>query len=532
MNSTLQKIEHIVVLMLENRSFDNMLGWLGTSDGGSQLVNGVAGQNWSNPIPEYADHPEGVTSIPVGIETVMTNPNPDPGEEYAHINTQLFGQVIPEENRFKKHPEKPYNLPELPSYADAPMNGFVIDYVNTFNILRGRMPTYEEYKIIMNCHTEDNLPVLNTLAREYAVFDAWFSSVPSQTLCNRSFMHAATSHGYVLNSPFYHWLLHDAPTIFNRISDKNDPDLTWKIYYDKTDIVSLSGLQNRSLWKYRNTNFFHMDDFEADAARGTLPSYSFIEPRFFIGHNDQHPPVSEQILETSSVLAGELLIKKIYDTLRGGCKWNQTLFIITFDEHGGCYDHVSPPIVTPPDPKKPIGEQDFKFDRLGVRVPTVMISPYIQPGTVISDVHDHTSIIKLVCDRWELESLTERDKRANSIDTVFNLENPRTDQAVLTPQKYAIGRPALDEHLNDLQKSILFIMAGFEDALNITRDKNLYNKAQDLYQLVQDEGRIARIKTVGQAIHFTIAFDRRVTRHLPSLERLWIKIKLILHLKM
>lgn len=532
MKSNLQKIDHIVVLMLENRSFDNMLGWLGTSDGGSQKVNGVAGKDLSNPIPEYADHPAGVTSVPVGIETVTTNPNPDPGEEYAHINTQLFGQVIPEENRDNEDPEKPYNLPELQSYTDAPMNGFVTDYINTFKAVRGQMPTYDEYKIIMNCHTEDNLPVLNTLAREYAVFDAWFASVPSQTLCNRSFMHAATSHGYVLNSPFYHWLLHDTPTIFNRISDKHDPNLTWKIYYDKTDVVSLSGLQNRSLWKYRHTNFFHMNDFNSDAARGTLPGYAFIEPRFFINHNDQHPPVGKQILGTSSVLAGESLIKDVYDTLRSGPKWEQTLLIITFDEHGGCYDHVSPPAVVPPDPKQPVGEQGFKFDRLGVRVPTVMVSPYIQPGTVISDVHDHTSIIKLVCDRWDLEALTERDKHANSLDAVLNLDNPRTDEVTLTPQKYVIGQPALDEPLNDLQRTILYIMAGFEDASQITTDKNLFNKAQDLYQLVLDEGRIAQIKTVGQAINFTGRFDQRVTKHLSFFEWLWMKIKLILHLKM
>ncbi len=527
MDSNLEKIEHIVVLMLENRSFDNVLGYLGASNGTRQEVNGVAGKDLSNPIPNYAPHPKGCEDVPVGIETKMTNPNPDPGEEYVHVNTQLFGHVIPEQNRYKPFDAEPYNLPKRKSYTNAPMNGFVTDYINHFNAVRERMPDYEEYKIIMNCHTEEAVPVLSTLAKEYAVFDAWFASVPSQTLCNRSFMHTGASEGYVLNSPFYHWLLHDTPTIFNRIEDKQDPKITWRIYFDELDIVSLAGLQHRALWKYRGTNFFHMEDFESDAAKGDLPSYSFIEPRFFLDHNDQHPPLGDMLFETSSMLAGELLIERVYNAVRNGKHWNQTLLIITFDEHGGCYDHVSPPVATPPDPKVPIGQQGFKFDRLGVRVPTVVVSPYIQKGTVISDTHDHTSILRLVGDRWNLRPLTERDKHANTFHQVLNLETPRHDRITITPRKYKVPRNTLDEPINDLQKTILFIMAGFEDALNFSEDKNLFSKAQELFQLVVDEKRIAHIQTVGQAIHFATAFDRRVTKHLSFFEWLRIKIKLL-----
>ena len=527
MGSNLQKIDHIVVLMLENRSFDNMLGYLGTLDKGGQKVNGVAGKDLSNPIPEYAPRPEGCKDVSVGIETKMTNPNPDPGEEYVHVNTQLFGRVIPEQNRYTPFNAEPYNLPKRKSYTDAPMNGFVTDYINHFNALRGRMPDYEEYKVIMNCHTEEAVPVLSTLAKEYAVFDAWFASVPSQTLCNRSFMHTATSEGYVLNSPFYHWLWHDTPTIFNRIEDKQDPKVTWKIYFDELDIVSLAGLQHRALWKYRQTNFFHMEDFEADAAKGDLPSYSFIEPRFFFDHNDQHPPIGDQLFETSSVLAGELLIERVYNAVRNGEDWHQTLLIITFDEHGGCYDHVPPPAAIPPDPKAPVGEQDFKFDRLGVRVPTVMVSPYIKRGIVVSDTHDHTSILRLVGDRWDLKPLTERDKQANTFEKVLSLKTPRAETVILKPRAYKVPRSTLNEPINDLQKTVLFIMAGFEDALKFTEDKNLFSKAQELFQLIVHEKRIAHIQTVGQAIHFAAAFDRRVTKHLSFFGWLRIKIKLL-----
>lgn len=513
MNPTLQKIDHIVVLMLENRSFDNMLGWLGAYEG-KQTVNGVAGKNLTNPIPQNVERPEGVSSVPVGKDSrvtnrLMTNPNPDPGEEYQHVNTQLYGQVIPDANRFYPFDVNPYNLPtQVPE--TAPMNGFVTDYIYNFNHIRKHMPTYDEYKVIMSCFDEESVPVISTLAKEFAVCDAWFAPVPSQTLCNRSFVHAATSHGYVLNSPFYHWLLHDSPTIFNRISDKSDPDISWKIYYDRLDIVSLTGLQNPKLWKYHTDNFRYMEDFESDARNSTLSSYSFIEPRFFIDHNDQHPPVAPQILETSSVLAGELLIDHVYRTLRASPQWNEILLIITFDEHGGCYDHVPPPATVPPDPTAPIGQMGFRFDRLGVRVPTVLVSPYIQRGTVISDVHDHTSILKLVENRWGLDPLTERDKHANDLSNVLNLKSPREQRDLpdTHPHPYVPPENMREEPINELQKGLLMIMAGFEEARQIHSDTNYFEKAKELCQLVLDEERIAHIKTVGQAIDFTMEFDQ------------------------
>jgi len=524
MQSNLNQINHIVVLMLENRSFDHMLGWLGTSNGGRQKVNGVAGKKLKNKIPNYADPPgDGSKFVHVGVETRMTNPNPDPGEEYPHVNTQLYGHIIPAANHNKPFDANPYNLPiKLP--RTAPMNGFVLDYIYNFTAIRGRTPTYAEYSVIMNCLEEESVPVLSMLAKEYAVFDAWFAAVPSQTLCNRSFMHAATSHGYVLNSPFYHWMMHETQTIFDQISDKQDPAVSWKIYYDKLDVVSLTGLQNPKLWKHRS-NFKYMDAFYSDAAGGTLPGYSFLEPRFFIDHNDQHPPVGEQILETSSVLAGEQLLYDVYNAVRTGKNWEQTLLIITYDEHGGCYDHVSPPAATPPDPTAPFGQMGFRFDRLGVRVPTVMVSPYIKKGTVISDVYDHTSILKMIEKRWELEPLTERDKYANDPSKVLNLSSPRTDYPEITPRKYIISERSREAPLNDLQKGILLFMAGFEDAQQLRHDGNIFKKAEDLFQLVMDEGRIAHIKTVGEAIKFTMDFDQRTSQPASFWKNLWRKIK-------
>jgi phospholipase C len=534
--SNLRKIDHIVVLMLENRSFDNMLGFLGKDDPGGQKVNGVARTPLSNPIPEYARTADGPAEVPVGIETVMTNPNPDPGEEYAHVNVQLFGQVIPEANRFThadKKPARPYNLPKRASYTDAPMNGFVTDYINHLTALNKdhHIPAYDEYKIIMNCHREESIPVLSTLAREFAVFDAWHASVPSQTLPNRSFVHSGTSFGYVLNKPVSRWLLREEPTLFNRIQDKRDPEITWRIYYDRLDIVSSTYLLHRTLWKYRKANVRLMEDFEHDAAEGTLPSYSFIEPRFFIDHNDQHPPLGD-MLETSNVLAGELLINRVYNAVRTGKHWDRTLLIITYDEHGGCYDHVPPPAAFPPDQGRPVGEQGFRFDRLGVRVPTVMVSPYIEKGTVISDVHDHTSILKVVCERWGLEPLTERDRRAASFSQVLSRDTPRLQEEMphIIPCPYLPPQNSLDEPINPLQHVILLLAVAVEEAVEVHPNENLLDRIRDFFQLVRDEDRVAHIKTVGEAIDFFTRFDQRVTpTHLPFWNRVRMHLKLFLH---
>ncbi len=267
-----------------------------------------------------------------------------------------------------------------------------------------------------------------------------------------------------------------------------------------------------------------MEDFKADAKAGTLPSYAFIDPRLFIDHNDQHPPLADKMLETSSVLAGELLMDEIYSALLHGKNWDKTLLIISFDEHGGCYDHVSPPAAVPPDPDSSTHQMDFHFDRLGVRVPVVMISPYIKKGAVISDVHDHTSILKMIEDRWGLEPLTERDKHFSK---VLNLKTPRTDHPKLKPRPYHVSEKAREEPLNDLQKSMLMIMVGFEETLEFKNAKNIFEKAEELFELIIDEGRTAHIKTVGQAIDFTIDYDRRTSKRFPFWKWLWLKIKRI-----
>ncbi|HEY3365335.1 MAG TPA: alkaline phosphatase family protein [Symbiobacteriaceae bacterium] len=431
--SGLAAVDHIILLMLENRSFDHMCGMLYAPTNPppfdqpprGQPFDGVAGKNLSNPIPCGVPGSEHKI-VPVGLAIDPHTPVPDPGEEYPHVNTQLFGTINPPEN--SRPPFRPpYNLPDNPPDA-PPMNGFVRDYVEVLR--EQRIPvTYDNYKVIMEVFPPTMVPVISHLARQYAVSDRFFCSVPTQTLPNRSFALAAASSGFSVNQPYYQWVHNDVETIFNRIQDAGKPDLTWRVYFDSEDIVPLTGLLLPRTWRHLFTNFSHMDRFYEDIRTGNLPSFSVVEPRLFTHHNrnDQHPPYS--------VWAGERLIYDIYQALSHGPKWAKTLFLITYDEHGGTFDHVPPPKAVPPCPDAPLGQMDFGFDRLGIRVPMVLVSPLIEPGTVFRAKDDqgnevpldHASIVKTVTARFGLPSLTARDAVAADFGGALTLVEPRRD---------------------------------------------------------------------------------------------------------
>lgn len=538
-SKNLGKIDHIVVLMLENRSFDNMLGWLHDPKNPppfddipaeGRRINGVTADTF-NPIPDFA----GGGKVRVSKGEVMTNPNPDPGEEYYHVNTQLFGTVCPEGNRFaidpppveskkilleillgihywvsslfggkkgkkgKKAFRAPFNLPPPPVVPK--MNGFVQDYIGNFTATQGKAPTRPEFEVIMECFPPEKVPVISRLAQQFAVCDAYHSSVPSQTFCNRSFVHSATSNGLVINAPYVNWLFTDADTIFNRVEE--DPNLSWKVYFDELDVASLTWLIQPKLKEYRTTNFFFMDRFHEDASSGDLPSYSFLEPRLFIDHNDQHPPIANPLV-LSSVLAGELLIKEVYEAIRDSPCWEKTLLVITYDEHGGCFDHEGPPPAVPPDAGAPVGQCGFGFDRLGIRVPAVLISPWIEKGTVVTTLHDHTSIIKTVTKRWGLRPLTERDKAATDLGEVLSLDTPRTDKVEVHARDYdPSGIEPRDEKLHGFQRAVLALAAAAETFEKMDRDDHdAVAELIDLTKLLVEEGEIAALKTVGDGIDF------------------------------
>ena len=222
-----------------------------------------------------------------------TRPIPTPAE-YFHTNTQLFN-ILDEHNRFKigEGVSAPWNTP--PPGATPTMDGFVTDYISTFTAEVGRQPTYDEYAQIMTGYTPEQLPVLSGIARDVGVFDHWFSEVPSQTFMNRSFWTAATSSGLVVNSPATKWMeKNTAETIFERLEFHGK---TWKVYVCEPMPLSFTGVVHFPRLQHRlATHFVPFGEFEKDAAAGTLPDFSLIEPDMASGHNDYHPALSRSMI--------------------------------------------------------------------------------------------------------------------------------------------------------------------------------------------------------------------------------------------
>lgn len=435
----LKKIKHIVVLMMENRSFDNLLGWLYADEKPprGQEFEGLHAGLW-NPLDNRdADALQFIEQIYVqkngepskiskseALKSSVpdfTLPKPDPGEGFKDTNHQLFQYY----DVTSEHPPQPTMLGFVNDYASAMMFG---------TYAYGDSPS--DPRRIMICYTPEQTPVLSTLAKQFAVCDQWFCSVTSHTLPNRDFVHAATSCGQVNNHPNQYC---DARTIYNQIQDAiiqgNRADLSWKVY-SGTQSGKPFSLTRLIMTKLHDSafdaNFVSIQEFYKDAAQGTLPGYSFLEPQFSPpGQNDQHPP--------SDIRTGEKLIADVYNSIVNSPQWTETLFVITYDEHGGSYDHFPPPAqAVPPDGKGAPGQFGFTFNRFGVRVPTVLISPYIEAGTICRPAgrtpFDHTSIIATVRNRFGLDGhLTERDKAAPDISCVLTLDTPRTDKPEVHP---------------------------------------------------------------------------------------------------
>src|SRR4051794_31321377 len=372
-------IQHIVVLMLENRSFDHMLGFMRTPN---YLIDGLNGDEWNPRDPAHIDSTQKVkVSDDAGFIFSY-----DPGHNFQDVNLQLFDN------------------PAGPPASSVVNGGFILSYSQQPHVTPAVADT------IMKCMAPSTIPVLSTLAGEFAVCDAWYSSVPGPTWPNRFFVHAATSKGYLDNSQFRNY---DMPSIFESLAAKG---FTWRDYYhDFSQTWSLQRLQTPE----NRANFYSFGQFRTDAEEGKLPNYSFIEPKYFsfFGEaNDQHPP--------HDIRAGESLIADVYNSLRDSPVWEQTLLVILHDEHGGMYDHVSPPAATPPDAHTSL----FAFDRYGVRVPALLISPFIPKGTIDHRTFDHTSIPATLKEIFNLPSfLTQRDAAAQTFSNVVSLNTARSD---------------------------------------------------------------------------------------------------------
>ena len=407
----LDNIETIVLLMLENRSFDHMLGFLYDAANPPPRGQPFDGLTGAETNPDENGNPVQVFKITPQTPNAYYMPGADPGEGYYATNIQLFGSQ---------------NAPSAPPTPAASNQGFVVNFAQTLakhaNNRSWTIKPGTTASSIMGVFTPQMLPILSGLAQGYAVSDAWFASAPTETLPNRAFTGVATSQGHLDDTT----KIFTSPSIFSALSRKGR---TWAVYgytqqaYARQDFPDITNAPD--------ANFGLFADFQAAAAAGKLANYVFLEPSWSEAGNSQHP--------VGNVALGEQLLHDVYYALRNSPQWAQTLLIVTYDEHGGNFDHVPPPwTATPPDAS--VGEFGFGFDRFGVRVPAVFVSPWIEAGTVIrasgTVPFDHTSVLKTLELKWGLAPLTARDKAAPDLSGLFTLTAARTDdplQGVAVP---------------------------------------------------------------------------------------------------
>jgi phospholipase C len=417
------RIKYIVYLMLENRSLDNVLGWLYENDSPAHV----------HP-PDSCPHFDGLHKdffnldangmkhhVIRGTKGRHSVPRFDPNETFEHVNDQLFESSAT--------PNRRTDLASEP--ATPTMGGFYRDYARW----------YRNNDEIMMTYTPEDLPVLNTLARHFAVSDRYFSSVPTQTNCNRAFAAAGNSLGKTKNGDLCAWVNNRNSNLFARpggkqfsertiwnVLDEQDQNLPsdWMIFNSKGNwlesIFQVEGYRyTRRIMDQLQDSCFdkHFADVGSASeaadntlfgmiASGTLPRFSFVEPSWTLplgpgfGPNgtDYHPP--------GDILKGEQFVTELYNALSGNPDiWNSLLFIINFDEHGGTYDHVPPPSNAEPpwhdtpDTPTPIAcENGFQFDRFGVRVPLILVSPFVREKTVFrasgETPYDHTSVLATI----------------------------------------------------------------------------------------------------------------------------------------
>jgi phospholipase C len=438
----LPQIKHIIVVMLENRSFDNICGWLykpGTTPQPSQFLPASSPQQFDglkssyfNPVSELYFSGQSTETYPVFDQANATNmPDPDPEEDLDDVNYQLFG------------PEAPSQNPQWPNL------GFVINYAK---VTGTNIPVQ-----IMEPFSTAQLPVISALAANYAVSDAWFSSVPSDTWPNRAFFHAGTSNGNVVNGALPNPFDWDVRNIFNVLEDIGS---SWRVYHDTVLVPSLTWLMFPNLWIYSLDHFSGFDTFKSDCASGNLPQYSFLEPSFLVNPNDEHPP--------HDVIAGEQFLYAIWQAVSQSPAWPETLLMITYDEHGGIYDHVHPPYgAATPDQASNPGKEGFTFDRFGVRVPAILVSPWIKAGTVFRSPnttppltpYDHTSMLATLRDWLQIPAdkmlISARIAAAPTLEQVLTLPQARTDLPVIPPPVADVKATATFKAPNPIQKSLV-----------------------------------------------------------------------------
>jgi phospholipase C len=369
-------IKHVILLLLENRSFDQMLGCFQQS-----YPNELDGIDLANPQSNLDDSGKPYPQR----ETREKQMDLDPHHELEHVAVQLEGNN----------------------------EGFIRDFVKCY-------PTssQEQREQIMAYYPLMFLDALHRMARDFTICDHWFSSLPGPTWPNRFFALSGTSSGRVtmpegakdpdLINKFF---AQDQITIFDRLNEANR---SWRVYfYD----FPCSLILNRQRLLHNLANYSDINQFFREVrSEKDFPEFCLIEPKYAgVDQNDDHPP--------HNIMKGEKLIADVYNAIRSHDDlWKSSLIVILYDEHGGFYDHVRPPKAVPPDEKR----DEYGFDRLGVRVPAVLVSPWVAKR-VENTQFDHTSLLKYLIEKWDLGPLGSRTAAAKSVAIAITEKQPRED---------------------------------------------------------------------------------------------------------
>jgi phospholipase C len=369
-------VQHVVLLILENHSFDQMLGCF------KEVYKDLDGIDPQNLRSNLDDKGRVYSQAPTTERQMFL----DPHHEVPHVAVQLGNAN----------------------------SGFVLDFAKSF-----ADSSIEACSFIMGYYPRNSLPALHALATDFTICDRWHASLPGPTWPNRFFALSGTSMGRVnmpddgthrLDLPGYFQQTQD--TIFDRLSERG---IHWKVYFRDIPQTTVLAHQREPINAAR---YFYMDEF-FDDARGlesAFPQFCLVEPSYMgWSENDDHPP--------HDIMQAEKLIADVYNAIRANdALWQSTLLIIFYDEHGGFYDHVVPPSAVPPDDHN--GE--YSFDRLGVRVPALLVSPWVDRGFT-HELFDHTSVLRYLIDKWQLGGLGRRTDAARSIAEAITGQSPRTD---------------------------------------------------------------------------------------------------------
>ncbi len=415
--------------MLENRSFDHLLGFAqlrGTDarTGEPTSADGLTGSE-SNVVPSG----ERVTVSP-GADFILPV---DPGHDFDDVLEQLCGAGA--------------TYPGLDGcYPPIDSSGFASRLARYL----ARTGPVTDPGAVMRGFRPDQLPVLTQLAREFAVCDRWFSSMPGPTWPNRLFVHAASAAGLddspsILRSAtaVIEGYRFDNGTLYDRLDAAGLP---WHIVEGDAlpQSLAIHGMLERAV----AGRFMGFHDFLTRLADPSFAdAYVFIEPSY--GHvladgrnfkcgNSQHP--------LDDITRGEKLVKDVYEAVRNSPHWASSLLVVVYDEHGGFHDHVAPPAAIPPgDSTFPESSRHgFGFDQLGARVPAIIVSPYTARGVIDHAVYDHTSLLATVEHLYWMQPLTKRDAAAARFDHLF-AGSPRDDTPTRLPEPADSGIPDCEE---------------------------------------------------------------------------------------